>query len=345
MKKCKVLLLAAMMVLSLFAVTSCGGGEKLYVFNCADYIDPDILKEFKKETGITVVYSMFDSNEAMYAKVKASGGYDVLFPSDYMIERMMQEGMLQKINMDNVPNAANIGDQFKGLAHDPTNEYAVTYMWGTLGIMYNKTKVTEPVDSWDILWDPAYAGQIFIYDSQRDLLGAALKRLGYSLNTHDMNELTAARDSLIAQKLLVQAYLTDSIKDSMISNQGALALTYSGDAVVCYQENQDLAFSIPKEGSNLWFDAMVIPKDAKNKDNAEIFINFMCRPDIAAKNSEYIGYTTANEAAGKFMDAETVAHPAYWPTDEELARCEVFRYLGEYLKDYEKVWNDIFITK
>jgi len=341
-KTLKMVVMAAVLALTAVLAAGCGDSrEKLYVYNWADYIDEDVIKLFEEETGIKVQYDVFDSNESMYAKVKLSGGYDVLFPSDYMIERMMNEDLLQPIDMANVPNAAHIDERFKGLAHDPNDEYSVSYMWGTVGITYNTTMVTEPVDSWNILWDPAYAGQIFMYDSQRDALAASLKRLNYSVNTRDEAELAAARDALIEQLPLVQAYISDAIKDKMIGNEGALALTYSGDLLYCLKDNPDLAYSIPKEGSNMWFDGMVIPKTARNKENAELFIDFMCRPEIAALNSEYIGFTTTNKDAVELMDPEMVAHPAFWPDDETLNRCEVFYDLGDFQTAFEAAWNDV----
>ena len=345
MKNWKSIIVAAVLAFSAIFAAGCGAqGEKLVVFNWADYIDEDVIKTFEKETGINVVYDTFDSNESMYAKVKASGGYDVLFPSDYMIERMLAEGLLQPIDMENVPNAAHIDERFTNLPYDPNNEYSVSYMWGTVGIMYNTSMISEEITSWDTLWDPAYAGQIFMYDSQRDAFAASLKRLGYSVNTRNVDELLAARDELMAQLPLVQAYITDAIKDKMIGNEGALALTYSGDVLACLPDNPDLAYCIPEEGSNLWFDGMVIPKDAKNKENAEKFINFMCRPDIAALNSEYIGYTTTNRDALEYMDEEIVKHPAFWPDDETLDRCEMFYDLGDFKVEFDIAWNQIFIN-
>ena len=344
MKNWKTFVLAAVLAFSAVLTSGCGAqGERLVVFNVADYIDEDVIGIFEEEFGIKVVYDTYDSNESMYAKVKASGGYDILFPSDYMIERMVKEGMLQPINMANVPNASHIDDRFKNLPYDPNNEYSVSYMWGTLGIMYNTSMISEEITSWDTLWDPAYTGQIFMYDSQRDALAAALKRLGYSLNTTNLDELNAARDSLMEQLPIIQAYITDAIKDKMIGNEGSLALTYSGDVLACLPDNPDLAYCIPIEGSNLWFDGMVIPKDAKNKENAEKFINFMCRPEIAALNSTYIGYTTTNRDALEFMDEEITSHPSFWPDEETLDRCQMFRDLGDFKAEYDNAWNQIFV--
>ena len=348
MKKWISVLLAAVMLGSTVLLSGCGAGagERLVVYNWEDYIGEDVIAMFEEETGIKVVYDVFESNEGMYAKVKNSGGgYDVLFPSDYMIEKMIREDMLEKIDISNVPNIVHIDERFKNMDYDPTDEYAVSYMWGTLGITYNTTMVTEPVDSWDILWDPAYAGRIFMYNSQRDAFAAALKRLGYSLNTRDVAELTAAQEALSEQLPLVQAYLSDSVKDKMIGNEGALALTYSGDFLYSLPDNPDLAYSIPKEGSNIWCDGMVIPKGAKNKANAEKFINFMCRPDIAALNSEYIGFSTTNVDALAYMDPEFISHPAYWPDEETLDRCEVFYDLGDFIREYERAWNEIFLNR
>ncbi len=337
----------AVMLCLLATLTSCqnAASKVVFVYNWGDYIDEDTLDLFTQETGITVKYSEFDSNEAMYAKLKSSpGSYDVVVPSDYMIERMVNEDMLEKINMANVPNAQYVDEKLKNHPYDPQNEYSVTYMWGTVGIIYNKKMVDESlVDSWDILWNPDYAKKIYMYNSQRDSMTVALKRLGYSLNSRDMNELEEAKNSLIEQKPLTHAYLTDEIKSKLVNNEGALGVTYSGDAVFAAEYNEDIAFSIPKEGSNYWFDGMVIPKMARNKNNAEIFINFMSRPEIAAKNSEYTGYTTANKEALQYMPEEVTSNPAFWATDEEIDRCEVFRDLGDFKSVYDNIWNEIFI--
>ena len=339
----------AFCLLSVIAgLTSCSGAGKqevVYVYNWGDYIDEATLEAFEAETGIIVKYSEFDSNEAMYAKIKSSpGSYDVAVPSDYMIERMVSEDMLEKIDLNNVPNAEYVDAKLKNHSYDPNNEYSVTYMWGTLGIIYNKTMVDESlVDSWDILWNPDYAKRIYMYNSQRDSMTVALKKLGHSVNTRSEAELEAAKKLLIDQKPLVHAYLTDEIKSKLINNEGALGVTYSGDAVFCTGLNEDVAFAIPKEGSNYWFDGMVIPKRAQNKENAEKFIDFMCRPEIAALNSEYTGYTTANKEALQYMPEEITSDPAFWPTDEELARCELFLDLGDFKTVYDRIWNEIFI--
>ena len=240
LKALSVTILAAA-ILSVSLLTGCGGGRSINVYNWGDYIDEDILAMFEKETGIRVNYDTFASNEAMYTKLKSGGAsYDIAIPSDYMIEKMINEDMLERINFDNVPNIKNIHSRFKGLIYDPSGEYSVPYMWGTLGILYNTAMVDEPVQSWDILWNPLYANRIFMYNSQRDSLAVSLKRLGYSINTKNLNELNAAVEQLKLQKPLVRAYAGDSIKDSMIGNEGALALVYSGDAIYAIEDNPDL---------------------------------------------------------------------------------------------------------
>ena len=214
------------------------GKKTLKVYNWGDYIDESVIDTFEKEYGIDVIYDTFATNEDMYVKIKSGGSdYDVAFPSDYMIERMIEEDMLEKVNFENIPNMKYIDDKFKNLAYDPTNEYSVPYMWGTVGIIYNKTMVNEPVDSWDILWDEKYAKQIFMLDSSRDSIGVALKKLGYSLNSRDEKELEEAKNELIKQKPLVLSYMGDDIKDAMVAGQAALAVVWSGDAVAMKWEN------------------------------------------------------------------------------------------------------------
>lgn len=311
-------------------------------FNWGDYIDPAIISDFTKETGIKVISDFYSSNEIMYTKLKSGGAsYDVVIPSDYMIEKMIKEDMLEKIDMNNIPTFSNIDERFISRDFDKNNEYSVPYMWGTFGILYNKTLVSETVDSFDILWDPKYTGQIFMYESVRDTIGVALKKLGYSLNTTNPDELAEAKKILIEQKPLVQAYIGDTVKEKMIQAEGALAIVYSGDAMYSQNNNPDLEYAVPKEGSNGWYDAMVIPKDSKNKKEAEIFINYMNKPEIAARNSEYIGYSTANKAAVLLLPDELKNNPIYWPDDEIFSRCEIYKDLGEDIKLYDRTWTEI----
>ena len=316
--------------------------DTLNVYNWGDYIAPEVIEEFEKEYGIKVNYSTFDTNEDMYVKVKSGGNsYDVLFPSDYIIEKMIKEDMLLKLDMNNIPNYKNIDEKFKNLDFDPDNEYSVPYMWGTLGIIYNKNAVTDKVESWDILWDEKYSGQILMLNSQRDSIAISLKRLGYSMNSTDKDELEKAKEELIKQKPLVYAYVGDEVKDLMIGEEADIGVVWSGDAVYMMGENENLDYVVPKEGSNLWFDNMVIPSTSKHKKEAELFINFMCRPDIALKNTEYIGYSTPNKETFKLLSEEMKNNDVAYPKAESLKNCEIFNDLGEFTKEYSRIWTEI----
>ncbi len=314
----------------------------LNVYNWGDYIDESVIEEFENEFNIKVNYEDFATNEEMYVKIKSGGtNYDVAFPSDYMIEKMIRENLLFKLDMNNLPNYKNIDDRFKNLDFDPNNEYSVPYMWGTVGILYNEKMVDETVDSWNILWDSKYKGQILMLDSQRDSIGVALKKLGYSLNTRDINELDEAKNELIKQKPLLLAYVGDEVKDMMIGEEAALAVVWSGDAIFMMEENEDLRYVVPKEGSNYWFDNMVIPNTSKNKKEAEMFINFMSRPEIALKNTEYIGYSTTNKETMKLLDSDIINNEVAYPSDDIINNCEVFLDPGEFIKEYDRIWTDI----
>ena len=330
------------LVVTIF-ISGCSSSKPtLTVYNWGDYIDEDVISEFEKEFGVRVVYDEFATNEDMYVKINAGGGnYDVAFPSDYMIKRMIDEELLHKINFANVTNYKYIDEQFKGLGYDPSNEYSVPYMWGTVGILYNKTMVKEPVNSWKILWDSKYSKQILMLDSQRDSIGITLKMLGYSLNTKNPQELEKAKDALIEQKPLVLAYVGDEVKDKMISGEAALAVVWSGDAVYMMRENSELAYAIPDEGSNLWFDAMVIPKTSKNKELAEKFIDFMTRTDIAFKNTDYIGYSTPHTEAKAQLDPDLINDEAAYPLIEDLKNSEVFEDLSSSASIYDRIWTEV----
>lgn len=328
---------------------SAGNGNtdnQLIVYNWGEYMDPDVIDLFEEETGIRVIYEEFETNEIMYPKVKAGAvAYDLVCPSDYMIQKMIDNDLLAEINFDNVPNIKNIGSVYmeKSKAFDPENKYSVPYTWGTVGILYNKTMVSEPVDSWKILWDSKYSDSILMQDSVRDAFAVALKYLGYSLNSTNIQELTEAQSLLISQKPLVQAYVIDQVRDKMIGNEAALGVIYSGEAIFTQKENPDLEYVIPKEGSNLWIDSWVIPKNAQHKENAEKFINFLCRPDIALKNFEYITYSTPNTEARKLIEDEDIRNSKIaFPDDEMLADCETFQYLGQDADElYNRLWREV----
>ena len=320
--------------------------DKLVVYNWGEYIDPEVLTIFEEETGINVVYEEFETNEILYPKVSSAAiAYDVVCPSDYMIQRMIENDLLTEINFDNIPNIKNIGKQYmeQSRQFDPENKYSVPYCWGTVGILYNKTMVDEPVDSWSILWNPKYKDNILMQDSVRDAFGATLKYLGYSLNSTDLDELTEAKNLLIEQKPLVQAYVIDQVRDKMIGNEAALGVIYSGEAIYTQKENPNLEYVIPKEGSNIWIDSWVIPKNAEHKENAEKFINFLCRPDIALKNFEYITYSTPNEAARELIEDESIRNSKIaFPDASELSGCETFKFLGDKNDAvYNELWREV----
>ena len=278
---------------------------QVIVYNWGEYIDPEIIDLFEEETGIDVIYEEFETNEIMYPKIQSGAiAYDVVCPSDYMIQRMIENDLLAEINYDHIPNLKYIGDNYMKMSRqfDPENKYSVPYLWGTVGILDNKKMVDEPVDSWGILWDKKYEDSILMQDSVRDAFAVALKYLGYSLNSTDLDELEAAKNLLIEQKPLVQAYVIDQVRDKMIGGEAALGVIYSGEALYCQQENPDLDYVIPKEGTNIWIDSWVIPKNAKNVENAEAFINFLCRPDIAKMNFDYITYSIPNTAGRDLIE-------------------------------------------
>ncbi|WP_070041309.1 extracellular solute-binding protein [Robinsoniella peoriensis] len=325
---------------------SLAGDNKVIVYNWGEYLDPEVITMFEAETGIDVIYEEYETNEIMYPKIKSGAiAYDVVCPSDYMIQRLRENDLLAEINFDNVPNIKNIGKTYleKSREFDPENLYSVPYCWGTVGILYNKTMVDEPIDSWSVLWDPKYKDNILMQDSVRDAFAVALKELGYSLNSSDLDELTEAKDLLIKQKPLVQAYVIDQVRDKMIGNEAALGVIYSGEAIYTKTENPNLEYVVPKEGSNMWIDSWVIPKNAEHKENAEAFINFLCRPDIALMNFNYITYSTPNTEARKMIEDDAIRNnPVAFPDDTILNRCETFRYLGDKVdQTYNELWNNV----
>ena len=305
-----------------------GQNISINVYNWGEYISTgadegtlNVNAEFTKLTGIKVNYTNYATNEELYAKLKGGGAYyDVIIPSDYMISKMIKEDMLQKLDMDNIPNFKYIMPSFVDPAYDEKNEYSVPYTWGTVGIIYNKDMVDIPEEDidWNILWNEDYTDQILMFDNPRDAFAIAEIMMGYSLNTEDPVELNAAADKLKEQKSVVQAYVMDEIFDKMAANDAWIAPYYAGDALTILDENEDLGFVVPKSGTNLFVDAMCIPVGAKQKEAAEMYINFMCEPDIAYANIDYICYSTPHSAAFEMLDEETQTNPVSYPGDEYL---------------------------
>jgi len=347
----KKILVASLLCLSMIGLSACGNSGlengEVVVYNWGEYIDPDVITLFEEETGIKVIYDEFETNEIMYPKIEAGASdYDVVCPSDYTIQKMIENDLLEEINFDNVPNAVkNIGEQYyeQSKSFDPDNKYSVPYCWGTVGILYNKTMVNSKIDSWSALWDEQYADNILMQDSVRDSFMVALKLNGFSMNTTDPAELEIAKNSLIEQKPLVQAYVIDQVRDKMIGGEAALGVIYSGEAIFTQLENPDLEYVIPKEGTNIWIDSWVIPKGSKNKENAEKFIDFLCREDIALKNFEYITYSTPNEAAQALIEDEEIKNsPIAFPVLTDYENLETFEYLGVDADEmYNQLWKEL----
>lgn len=365
-----------MLVLSIaaaaaFALGGCGGsgtapessgggsgdkdGGELYVFNWGEYIDEDVITQFEEETGITVVYDPFETNEEMYPIIEAGAvTYDVVCPSDYMIQKMLENDLLAEINFDNVPNVDQIDPDYMKMsqAFDPENKYSVPYCWGTVGILYNTKRLeelgVEPPTRWADLWDERLSGEILMQDSVRDAFMVALKKEGFSMNTSDEGELQQAKQALIDQKPLVQAYVIDQVRDKMIGGEAAVGVIYSGEMLYIQEEvaslglDYTLEYVLPEEGTNLWLDSWVIPKNAANKENAEKWINFLCRPEIAKANFEYITYPTPNKGAFELLDKEMQENQAVFPDREALWNSEVFSYLGDETDAiYNRLWKEV----
>jgi len=329
----------------IFFGTACSSKTKLFVYNVGDYIHPDVIDMFEEENpNIRVVYEMYDSNEEMYIKVSnATSPYDVVFPSDYMLEQMIAEGKLNKLNYDNIPNYKYVDNSMKNLSYDPSGEYSVPYMWGTMGILYNKTMIDDTVDSWDILWNPKYEDKIFMLNQERDMISIALKKCGFSMNSNNDSELAVAEKALKDQNKLVKAYCGDEVKDNMINGAAAMTIAWSGDAYYCIEQNPDLAYAIPKEGSNLWFDCMVVPTTSTHQAEAEKFINFMSRPDIAKLNAEYIGYSTSNTEAKNNLPDDVKNDKTRYPdlTENFLENMEIFAYNKERNAKLTEIWTRV----
>ena len=323
---------------------------EVYVYNWGEYIDESVITMFEEETSIKVVYDMFETNEEMYPVIEAGGvNYDVICPSDYMIQKMIENDLLAELNFDNIPNISEIDSEFmeRSKAFDPENKYSVPYTWGTVGILYN-TCMVAPEDvptKWADLWDEKFKGEILMQDSVRDAFMVALKSLGYSMNTTNESELQEAKDLLISQKPLIQAYVVDQVRDKMIGGEAAIGVIYSGEMLYIQDEvaslglDYDLEYVLPEEGTNVWIDSWVIPKNAKNKENAEKWIDFLCRPDIAKMNFEYITYATPNKGAFDLLDEEIQNNKAVFPDIDFLKNCEVFQYLGD---DVDSIYNDLW---
>lgn len=320
------------------------------VYNWGMYISDgsdgfiNVNKAFTEATGIKVNYTTFDSNETMYTRLKTGGtNYDVIIPSDYMIARLIKEDMLEPLDFSHIPNYQYIDASFRNQAYDPNNRFSVPYTWGTVGLIYNTKYVTEEdVSSWDLMWNEKYAGKILMFDNPRDSFAIAELMLGYDLNTENEDELRAAADLLKKQKPLVQSYVMDQIFDSMVNEEAWIGAYYAGDYLAMASKNKNLAFCFPKEGFNMFVDAICIPKGAANKEAAEAYINFLCSPQISGQNMNYLGYSTPISSAKAYMDPETTSSDVAYPNSGTLSRGKSFMQLSaDTTQLMESLWLDV----
>lgn len=343
MKKIFSLLTSVLLAASLLlALSSCGDDrEKLYILSYGEYIGEGVIEKFQEAyPQYNVIYDdTAETPEAMHQKLSGGVPYDVLVCSDYMIEKLIAEGLLNEIDTSRLSNYSSVSEEIKGGLYDPENKYSVPYMWGTLGIVYNTKLVTEPVDSWSILWDTKYAGQIQVLDSQRDSMAMALRYCGYSINSTNESEINEALAALKTQKETMRPVIgVDSLKAPMVAGQYALTVEYSGDAMEMMDQNEDLAYAVPKEGSNIWVDAMIMPTTGKNQQGAYDYIDFMCSTDIALENTEYIMYSSPLTTVMEKIDTEMKENPAFNPPADVVARCEYFDDLGDAQELHNNAW-------
>ena len=326
-------------------------GITLNVYNWGEYISNgtdgsmDVVKEFENLTGIRVNYTTYDTNESLYAKLKSGGGnYDVIIPSDYMIGKMAAEGMLEELDPANIPNAALIGDAYRSKPFDPQNKYSVAYTWGLVCIVYNRTMVDEGdlEQGWGILWDEKYAGQVLMFNNSRDAYAIGAFKSGSSVNPQTTEDVDAVVDELKAQKPLVQAYVMDEIFDKMIGSEAAVGVYYSGDAITMIDDNPDLAWVFPEEGTVLSVDSMAIPATSEHEEAAEMFINFMCEPDVGKANIEYIGYTTPMHCVWDILDEDLKYSEIAYPSEDIAAKEEVFTALSDEVNsELDVKWSEM----
>lgn len=350
MKKLNSLIIGIVLIVILLGVSSYrlektagnANAKVLTIYNWGDYIDPALLKKFEKESGYKVIYETFDSNEAMITKIEQGGtAYDIAIPSEYMIQKMMKQELLIPLDHSKIKGLDNLDSRFLDIDFDPGNQYSIPYFWGTLGIIYNDKMVPEgSINHWDDLWRPELKNNVMLIDGAREVIGLALNSDGNSLNSKDDALLDIASNKLTGLSKNVKAIVADEIKMYMINEESAVAVTFSGEAAEMLDNNDALHYVIPEEGSNLWFDNIVIPKTAKNTEGSYDFINFMLDPDNAAANAEYIGYSSPNKEAIKKMPKEITEDPQFYPRDDIIEHLEVYQDLGT---DYLEIYNNRFL--
>lgn len=342
-----VLLIITLLVTGICSLSGCSQKDKLYIFNYGDYIAPEVYDMFEKEYGIQVVYDEYATPEDMYAKfTSGTAKYDLICTSDYMVEKLIGENLLSELDFTKIENYKNISQSQVDMSKkfDPENKYSIPHFWGTLGILYNtKTVDAESVKKWDVVFDDKYSEKIIMPNSERDAFFVALSCLGLDPNTTNKEDLTKARDLLINQKKHVQAYLMDEAARVKLEAENAdIAVVYNGEAYLAFENNKDLAFTIPEQGTCTWVDSFVMPKNVENKESAEKFLNFLCRADVAKINFEYIYYSTPNQAVIDSLSEEVLNESAIFPSTETQKTATVLRYLGKEMEQYySSLWKEV----
>lgn len=316
--------------------------KNIYFYSWGDYVDPQVLRDFEEETGYHIIYETFDSNEAMMAKIEqGKTSYDLAFPSEYTVEMMKAKGLLKKLDHSKIEGLDNIDERFLNLDYDPNNDYSIPYFWGSFGIVYNNKKYkAEDVDSWAKLFDPKFEGEILSFDGARETLGIGLWKDGLSANTTDEKALRKTKNELVDFMANVKAILADEIRMYLALEEADIGITFSGEAAIAQESNSNLSYLIPEEGSNIWFDTVVIPKTSKNTEGAYALISYLLRPDVAARNAEYVSYATPNKKALDLLDPELRANTTLYPSDEDIEKLEIFKDLG---KEMTILYNDLYL--
>ncbi|OSB08909.1 spermidine/putrescine ABC transporter substrate-binding protein [Paraclostridium bifermentans] len=326
-----------------FVGCSKDSSEQISFLNYGENIDKETLKEFEKKYGIKVNVETFDDMETMYQKISKGGvKYDVILVSDALMPRMIKKGLIQELNKDNIPNISQMDKDYLNLQIDPGNKYSVPYMFGTVGLIYNKDVVKEKVDSWDILWDEKYKDKVFMFDTYRDTMGAALKKLGYSLNSKNPKEIEEAKELLIKQRETVNPiYGVDNGTTMIPAGESDINMIWSGEGLNLQDENPNLVYIVPKEGANFWIDSLCIPKNAENVEGAEKFINFVSDKESALRIADEIGYTTPNKEARLAQPDNVKNNPNAYMPKEIMDRCEIYE---DFPMDVKKIYDNAWVN-
>jgi spermidine/putrescine transport system substrate-binding protein len=316
--------------------------KELNVYNWSDYIDEATIPKFEKEFGVKINYDTFEDNESMLAKVQSGAtGYDVVYPTGYMVEIMIKEDLLAPLDHGNIPNISGVNEALRNPPYDPGMKYSIPYQWGTTGFGYNSKKLSGKVDSWSVLFDPKYKGKITMLDDVRGAISVALKHLGYSLNTTSKSELMEAKKLLMEQKPLLKAYMSAPVKSLLISEEVWISQLWSGDVYMAMEDNEAIVYCIPKEGCEVWTDNMCVLKSAPHKYTAEVWINYNMRPEVSAAVSNYVWYATPLDTAKPLIDKEALNDPGIYPPQEVLNRCEFLVDIGEATRIYDQIWTEL----